>query len=283
MEGMGGEWEGDSPVVELLAVVEEVRQQKVQQRPQLVEVVLQRRACHEHPVVALEPAHCVTQHRVLILEPVGLVHDDVLEAELLQDALLGVGGLVRRDNHVVLARDHVLLPHARPLLFAPVELEHRQVWAPLLHLFAPDLHATQRGGQEGRCSWGGGGGWHKASVSDCLPLAAPIGLSPLLILTLCGPERVLVVSTEPPDDLSCWTTPGVGRPGDGLLPVPLTRGIQMHPRGGGGDCGQGASIQIAKTCRNIGGKLQCSNRTSRSLKEQHLRTGGSECCCNFGW
>ena len=58
-------------------------------------------------------------------------------------------------------------------------------------------------------------------------MAAPIGLSPLLILTLCGSERVLVVSTEPPDDLSCLTTPGVGRPGDGLLPVPLTRGIQM--------------------------------------------------------
>ena len=64
--------------------------------------------------------------------------------------------------------------------------------------------------------------------SDCLPLAAPIGLSPLLILTLCGPERVLVVSTEPLDDLSCLTTPGVGCPGDGLLPVPLTRGIPMH-------------------------------------------------------
>ena len=54
----------------------------------------------------------------------------------------------------------------------------------------------------------GGGGWHKASVSDCLPLAAPIGLSPLLILTLCGPESALVVSTEPLDDLSCLTTPG---------------------------------------------------------------------------
>ena len=94
------------------------------------------------------------------------------------------------------------------------------------------------------CSWrrlltnrhgrGGGGGWHKASVSVCLPLAAPIGLSPLLNLTLCGPERVLVVSTEPPDDLSCLTTPGVGCPEDGLLPVPLTRCIQVHtPRGGG--------------------------------------------------
>ena len=56
----------------------------------------------------------------------------------------------------------------------------------------------------------GGRGWHKASVSDCLPLVAPIGLSPPLILTFCGSERVLVVSTEPPDDLSCLTTPGVG-------------------------------------------------------------------------
>ena len=75
---------------------------------------------------------------------------------------------------------------------------------------------------------GGGGGWHRAMVLVCLPLAAPIGLSPLHILTLCGSERVVVVSTEPPDDLSCLTTPGVGCPGDGLLPVPLTRCIQMH-------------------------------------------------------
>ena len=34
-------------------------------------------------------------------------------------------------------------------------------------------------------------------------------------LTLSRPERVLVVSTEPPDDLSYLTTPGVSRPGDG--------------------------------------------------------------------
>ena len=77
------------------------------------------------------------------------------------------------------------------------------------------LSGGERGGKvrKGR----GGGGWHKASVSDCLPLAAPIGLSPLHILTLCGSERVLVVSTEPPDDLSCLTTPGVGRPRDGAV------------------------------------------------------------------
>ena len=52
-----------------------------------------------------------------------------------------------------------------------------------------------------------GGIWHKASVFGCLPLAVPIGLSPLLILTLCGSKRVLVVSTERLDDLSCLTTP----------------------------------------------------------------------------
>jgi len=80
----------------------------------------------------------------------------------------------------------------------------------------------------GEVLWEEGGFWHEAIVLVGLPLEAPIGLSPLYIPTLCGSERVLVVSTEPPDDLSCLTTPGVGCPGDGLLPVPLTRCIQMH-------------------------------------------------------
>ena len=69
----------------------------------------------------------------------------------------------------------------------------------------------------------GWGGWHKASVLGCLPLGASIGLSPLLILTLRGSERVLVVPTELLDHLSCLTTPRVARPRDWLLPVPLTR------------------------------------------------------------
>ena len=87
-----------------------------------------------------------------------------------------------------------------------------------------------------------GGGWHRASVSDCLPLAAPTGLSPLLILTLCGPERVLVVSTEPLDDLSCLTTPGLSCPEDGLLPVPLTRCTQMHTASQGGGGGRRSAV-----------------------------------------
>ena len=63
-------------------------------------------------------------------------------------------------------------------------------------------------------------------VLVCVPLPAPIGLSPSHIVTLCGPERVLVVSPEPPDDLSCLTTPEVGRPGDGAVARAVDQG---HP------------------------------------------------------
>ena len=67
---------------------------------------------------------------------------------------------------------------------------------PLLAIAAHSPRATR---PSQTANWGVGGGGHKASVFSCLPLAAPIGLSPLLILTPCGPERVLVVSTEPLD------------------------------------------------------------------------------------
>ena len=117
------------------------------------------------------------------------------------------------------------------------------------------------------CVCFGGGGWHKASVLGCLPLAAPMGLPPLLILTLCESERVLVVSTEPLDDLSCLTTPGVGRPGDGLLPVPLTRCIQMHtPSPCGGlptpalTCVRWGVCQMGSAVPRGGGGCFCSER-----------------------
>ena len=58
----------------------------------------------------------------------------------------------------------------------------------------------------------------------CLPLAAPIGLSPVHILTLCGSERFLVVSTEPLDDLSCLTWVGLGWVGSRLAPKVVTHG-----------------------------------------------------------
>ena len=122
------------------------------------------------------------------------------------------------------------------------------------------------------CAPGGGGGWHKASVSDCLPLVAPIGLSPLLILTLCGPERVLVVSTEPPDDLSCLTTPGVGCPGDG--------------RGGGGDARLSRSAwrrprgpeRATRGCRSSASRVAGPQNTAATVHPKRRRKQAGRVC-----
>ena len=75
------------------------------------------------------------------------------------------------------------------LVFFETEFGDRQL-NPLNNSSAPETDDEKASEQ-----WGGGG-WHKASALGCLPLAVPIGLWPLLILTLCGSERVLVVSTE---------------------------------------------------------------------------------------
>ena len=93
----------------------------------------------------------------------------------------------------------------------------------------------------------GGGGWHKASVSDCLPLAAPTGLSPLHILTLCGPERVLVGGREVGKKIrgmkSKRGAEGVGSKLCGRVHTPtypywhpLAQGVRLGGRGGSSNC-----------------------------------------------
>ena len=187
---------------------------------------------------------------VQVHEGVGHVLDDghgalrLAKAALLQVELLGRQADVGDLRVVLRELEHLLadLAAAVHLLLAPHlhDYEAPQVVLQLLREGGlPREVRLLRGRRDVAhvpVEDGGRGGWHKASVSDCVPLAAPIGLSPPLILTLCGPERVLVVSTEPPDDLSCLTTPGVGRPGDGPLPVPLTRGIQTHTPSPCGGC-----------------------------------------------
>ena len=81
---------------------------------------------------------------------------------------------------------------------------------------------------EGEYLKSGGGGVGTRPRYSLVCLWRRLLASRLLILTVCGSERVFVVSREPPDDLSRLTTPGVGCPGDGLLPVPLTGRIPMH-------------------------------------------------------
>ena len=93
-----------------------------------------------------------------------------------------------------------------------------------------------------------GGGRGGGGVGQCLGIrlfafgGASRPLSPPLILTL----------PELPDDLSCLTSPGVGRPGDGLLPAPLT--IQAHtPSPCGGLPTPALACAGVCICRRAGG------------------------------
>ena len=123
-------------------------------------------------------------------------------------------------------------------------------------------------------------------------LAASIGLSPLLILTPCGPERVLVVSMEPPDDLSCLTTPGVGRPGDGAVARAVDQGHPHAPSesvrgfadsstdlcvGGGGGGGSSGGV-VAATAGGGGGAHPrgCYTRGQRGIRHRSLGGGRSK-------
>ena len=112
-----------------------------------------------------------------------------------------------------------------------------------------------------------GGVWHKASGSGCLPLAAPIGLLPLHVLTLCGPERVFVVSTEPLDDLS-WRGGGTPPPSSNAsLPSPLgtcsggsgtSSGGAGTSSGGSGTSGSGPGTSSGGSGKSSGGSGTCS-------------------------
>lgn len=80
-----------------------LRQQEVEQRPQLMKVVLQWRAGDEQPVVGFELAHHFGEDGVLVLDPVGLVDDDVAVVERPKVPLLLHHHLVAGDAHVELA------------------------------------------------------------------------------------------------------------------------------------------------------------------------------------
>ena len=102
-------------------------------------------------------------------------------------------------------------------MFATIFVPPKSPWSSPTSKWLCFAHAALRVPSNG-VQWRGV--WHKAMVLVCLPLVAPVCLSPLLILTLYGSERVLVVSTEPLDDLSCLTTPrsAHGGGGGGLQP-----------------------------------------------------------------
>lgn len=81
---------------------ENIGQQEVQQCPQLVQVVLQRRAGQQQSVLRVEHAHCGTELTRLILQTMCLVDDQVVPGDLGERGLLQVDYLVSSDHHIPL-------------------------------------------------------------------------------------------------------------------------------------------------------------------------------------
>lgn len=69
-------------------------QDEVEQRPELLEVVLQRRSGDEEPSSRVENSDDLTEKRVDVLDSVRLVDDDVLPRELFERRLLSEDHLV---------------------------------------------------------------------------------------------------------------------------------------------------------------------------------------------
>mmetsp|Transcript_32858 Transcript_32858/g.77904 ORF Transcript_32858/g.77904 Transcript_32858/m.77904 type:complete len:460 (-) Transcript_32858:740-2119(-) len=125
------------PLVKLLAAREDLGQEEVEEGPQLVQVVLQRRPCDEEPVVCVHHPHHPGEDGVLVLDAVGLVDDDISPVELLEKVLLLDDHLKGSDTDIKLPRNkfHGLGP--LPLLRVAMELDRADDGAPPPELVQP--------------------------------------------------------------------------------------------------------------------------------------------------
>ena len=76
-------------------------QQEIQQRPELVKVVLQRRPCDEQPAFRRVETDNLREHAILILDPVRLIDHHVLprEFDLVRPRAKSAGQLHARGGY----------------------------------------------------------------------------------------------------------------------------------------------------------------------------------------
>ena len=76
---------GVEPFVKVVGGVEHIREQKVEEGPQLVKVVLERGSSQEETVGGLDLPDHGGEFTLLVLNPMRLVNDHVLPVKLLED------------------------------------------------------------------------------------------------------------------------------------------------------------------------------------------------------
>lgn len=84
--------------VQVGVIAEDLRTDEVEQRKQLLEIILEGRAGDEHTPAGVVGADDLGEEGVHVLDPVRLVDDDVAEGELLEVVLLADADLVGGDE-----------------------------------------------------------------------------------------------------------------------------------------------------------------------------------------
>jgi hypothetical protein len=128
--------------------------QKVQEGPELVQVVLEGRPGQKELVLAVNVSRCLGDERVVPLDLVSLVQYQVVEVLALEQAshVLGQQHLVAGDDHVVrqtirLEQAALLLPNH---LVGGVQAQKAKAWRPLFELGAPRRQYGERAHHQAR-------------------------------------------------------------------------------------------------------------------------------------
>ena len=130
--------------VEKVGGREDIGEEEVEQRPQLMQVVLDRRARQQQPARRPYLAEEPRELRVLILEAMRLVDDEASPAHLLERRDLRRHRLLGRQAHVVVARRHERLALLRALVLGAVQHKDAQLGAELGKLALPVAEHRER-------------------------------------------------------------------------------------------------------------------------------------------
>mmetsp|Transcript_13968 Transcript_13968/g.34953 ORF Transcript_13968/g.34953 Transcript_13968/m.34953 type:complete len:377 (+) Transcript_13968:1858-2988(+) len=125
------------PLVEGVRVGEHLGEKEVEQRPQLVQVVLQRRSGEKQAIIGVEQSNGLGKQAVFVLDAVRLVDDEVSPVELLEQVLLLDDHLERGDADVKLSGHHEVVLLVLTFLCVAVELDGSKHGAPPSHLVHP--------------------------------------------------------------------------------------------------------------------------------------------------
>jgi hypothetical protein len=128
--------------LEIRVVHKDLGANEVEEREELLQAVLQRRARDEQAPAARERAHDLREDAVRVLDAVRLVNDDVLERELLERALLDQAELVRGHDDLERLREQPLRDDLRTFLLRALQDDDVDVRCPVLELALPVLQCA---------------------------------------------------------------------------------------------------------------------------------------------